>query len=159
MEPVVHGSTGWQQLRMADKKQDGNEDYEISSSQLGAEASIGASDTMKERKGENYVRTTTQRIGSKPKPKSKKRGPAPYKPPKQQWEIEKEKHEKIMAVRRAKRKTKNTKPGEPVKGPGGAVLKKMNSEDKEKMMIRMLIKKTNLSETAVWYFEFFSCFK
>ena len=136
---------------MADGKKD--EDYEISSSQLGAEASIGASDSMKEKKGEKYVRTTTQRIGSKPKPKPKNRGPAPYKPPKQQWEIEKEKHEKIMAARRAKRKAKNPKANETaVQGPNGAVLKKMNSEDKEKMMVRMLKKKTNLSETAVGNF-------
>ena len=131
----------------------GDDEYEIVSShsltQL-AEPIIGGAVN----RDDNYTRTTNQRIGTKVKEKSKPKRKSSKK--KEPWEIEKEKKAAQAAARRSKKpqekqgskteKKVQTRSKSRSKQPP---LKKMNSEEEEKLMVDTLKNKTQLSENAV----------
>ena len=135
----------------------GDDEYEIVSSQSGADAIVGGAVN----RDENYTRTTNQRIGTKVKEKSKLKRKSSKK--KEPWEIEKEKKAAQAAARRSKKpqekqgskteKKVQTRSKSRSKHPP---LKKMNSEEEEKLMVDTLKNKTQLSENAVSFCQIFS---
>ena len=104
----------------------GDEEYEIESSQS------AASESIKANAGENYVRTSKQRMGKQVKAKSK---------PKQKNTAATKKVKQPEKVKKVKVKKNSTTKPPPIK--------RMDSEEEEKLMVQTLQKKTKLTENTV----------
>ena len=139
----------------------GDDEYEIVSSQSLTQLAETIVEGAVNRDNENYTRTTNQRIGRNVKEKSKPKRKSSKK--KEPWEIEKEKKTAQAAARRSKKpqekqgskteKKVQTRSKSRSKHPP---LKKMNSEEEEKLMVDTLKNKTQLSENAVsFYYQLF----
>ena len=107
-------------------EEDGDAEYEIESSQ-----SV-ASESIKANAGENYVRTSKQRMGKQVKAKSM---------PNQKVNAVTKKIKQPEKVKKVKvKKNSATKP---------PPIKRMDSEEEEKLMVQTLQKKTKLPENTV----------